>query len=78
LTESILAKAANFPLLMPGVGAQGGKITNRILSLKNKGCPILVPESRSLMEKALLAKTWDEFKKSLEQQITNEALSLHI
>jgi orotidine 5'-phosphate decarboxylase subfamily 2 len=77
LSQELLDQAAKFALLMPGVGAQGGKITDRILGLKNQGCPILIPESRSLTEKALQASSWDEFKTIVEYQITTEAKSLH-
>jgi orotidine-5'-phosphate decarboxylase len=78
LEEDLLEEATHLPLLMPGVGAQGAKITGRILKLKNQGFPILIPQSRSLMEKALLTESWESFARAIDSQIKIEAEFLKI
>jgi orotidine-5'-phosphate decarboxylase len=78
LTDDLLEQATHLPLLMPGVGAQGGKINDRILKLKNQGFPILIPQSRSLMEKGLQAENWEAFRQAIDDQIRIEAEFLKI
>jgi hypothetical protein len=48
------------------------------LKLKNQGFPILIPQSRSLMEKGLQAENWEAFRQAIDDQIRIEAEFLKI
>ena len=76
LSDDLYKAARNLSLLMPGVGAQGGSITERIRGLKEHSGAVLIPQSRSLMTEALKASSWDGFQAALETSIAAEARTL--
>ena len=64
-------------LLMPGVGAQGGTITQEIRCFVDS-CRTLVPQSRSLTRGSPALRDWNDMRNHLEQQISLAAGSLLI
>jgi orotidine-5'-phosphate decarboxylase len=78
LSDELYQASSSLSLLMPGVGAQGGWITERIRGLKEQSGAVLIPQSRSLMTEALKASSWDGFQAALERSISAEARSLRV
>lgn len=73
LAPNLYNAISGLPLLMPGVGAQGGAITSRIVNLKEQSGAVLVPEARSLIAKAVQASSWEGFHEALVTRIQSEA-----
>lgn len=72
LSGDLFAKLQSVPLLMPGVGAQGGSVSTRTLALARESHQILVPQSRSLStfdSPFAPIKNWSDYRRLLEDRL---------
>lgn len=62
--QDVIKYAVDLPLLVPGIGAQGGDLNSLKLALKGYSAPILINASRSI----LFASSGDDFAKAAAQE----------
>lgn len=73
LLSSILEAAIDLPLLIPGIGAQGGDLLALKDSLKNYNAPVLVNASRSIA----YASSGNDFQEAARKAAENLAAELN-
>lgn len=76
LPKALVDRIAATSLLMPGVGPQGGVVTDRIKDLIRKTGKALVPLSRGIAQDDGTTKSWADFKTKVEQRTRAAAAEL--
>jgi len=79
VNSSLLEKVVKFPLLMPGVGAQGAELTSVCRSALNKNPGSLLPISRGISGLGLASETpnlskltsWNDYSKYLAKKVNH-------
>jgi orotidine-5'-phosphate decarboxylase len=76
IDKSVLKRALNFPLLLPGVGAQGASIDDTLRNVMRAGACSLFPISRGLLDvRSLTSNELHGLRKEVGEMVDQRLLS---